>query len=55
MIFNFKKGYETIKNTPFKNLKPLREKNFYEVPDPDYFSRPSPLLIKALKFLSKIE
>ncbi|MEO0270961.1 MAG: ABC transporter substrate-binding protein [candidate division WOR-3 bacterium] len=55
VIFNFKKGYEALKNTPFRNLKSIREKKFYEVPDPNYFSRPSPLLIRALKFLSKIE
>ncbi|MEN3044357.1 MAG: ABC transporter substrate-binding protein [Candidatus Hydrothermales bacterium] len=55
IIFNFKNSFELVKNTPIKKLKATRDKKIYEVKDPDHFSRPSPLLIKGLKFLSQID
>jgi|Deesub1362B_J571_1020462.scaffolds.fasta_scaffold00834_7 ABC-type Fe3+-hydroxamate transport system substrate-binding protein len=54
VIFNFKNPEKILKGTPLEKLKAIREKRFYEVPDPDYFSRPSPEIIRALKFLSTI-
>ncbi len=54
VIFNFKNPEKILKGTPLEKLKVIKEKRFYEVPDPDYFSRPSPEIIKALKFISTI-
>ncbi len=54
VIFNFKNSEKILKGTPLENLKVIKEKKFYEVQNPDYFSRPSTKIIKALEFLSKI-
>jgi len=55
IVFNFKDPEKILKGTTLEKLRAIKEKRFYDVPDPDYFSRPSPRIIKALKFLSTID
>jgi iron complex transport system substrate-binding protein len=55
VIFAFEKPERLFKGTPLEKISAIKNNKYYIVPDPDYFSRPSPYILKALKFLSSID
>ncbi len=54
VIFAFKSPENYFKGTFLEKLSAIKKNKFYSVPNSDYFSRPSPKILKALKFLSEI-